>query len=139
MIPLHRYRIVPQGIYPAGKSKPPTAADFFKDKKILALCGIAKPERFFSLLNELGIEPVRRIIYPDHHPFPNSSIKKIMETARREKFSAIITTEKDVIKIEQTSLPKEHPVYYLRIRMDIEKEFYQLLWSKLENIPDKKP
>lgn len=138
-IPIHKYTIFPQGIFPAGKSLPPADADFFKDKKTLAFCGIAKPERFFSLLNELGIEPVQRIIYPDHHPFPNSSIKKILETALREKFSAIITTEKDAVKIEQTVLPKEHSVYYLKIRMDIQEEFYQRLWSKLENIPDKKP
>lgn len=138
-IPIHRYRIVPQGIYPVGKSLQPITADFFKDKKTMAFCGIAKPERFFSQLNKLGINPYQSMIYPDHHFYPNSSIQKILETAHREKFSAFITTEKDAVKIEQTVLPKEHSVYFLKICMDIQEDFYQLLWSKLENILDKKP
>lgn len=137
-IPMYSYRIAPQGIYLIGKNLPSIAADFFKDKKTLAFCGIAKPERFFSLLNELGINPVRSMVYPDHHPYPESSIKRILETVRLEKFSAIITTEKDAVKIEQTSLSEEHSVYFLKIRMDIQKDFYQRLWSELENVSGKK-
>ena len=136
LIPIYSYRIAPQGIYRVGRNLPPTASDFFQNKKTLAFCGIAKPERFFSLLNEMGIYPAQSMIYPDHHPYPNSSIKKILKTIHREKISVLITTEKDAVKIGQTSLSNVHAVYFLKIHVDIQEDFYQTLWSELENIPD---
>lgn len=136
-ITTHSCGIIPDGVYSVEDNQP-LPLDYFQDKKTLAFCGIAKPERFFSLLNELGINPAKTLIYPDHHLYPDSSLNQILETARREGLSAFITTEKDAVKIRQTRLSREHLFCYLKIVMKIQKDFFDSLWSKLENCRDKK-
>ncbi|MBN2244955.1 MAG: tetraacyldisaccharide 4'-kinase, partial [Candidatus Aminicenantes bacterium] len=136
-ITIHSYQITPDGIYSVEDGQA-LALDHFQDKKTLAFCGIAKPERFFSLLNELGINPTKTLIYPDHHLYPDSSLNQILETARREGLSAFITTEKDAVKIRQTRLSREHLSGYLKIVMKIQKDFFDSLWSKLENVRDER-
>ena len=65
---------------------------FFKDRKVLAVAGIANPEEFFEILESKGLQTVRKS-FPDHHRF------------RSEDFSGyeslpILMTEKDAVKCE---------------------------------------
>lgn len=136
-ITIHSYRFKPEGIYSVEENQP-ISSDYFKDKKTLAFCGIAKPERFFLLLNEMGINPAKSLIYPDHHPYPDSSIKQILETALQARLSSFITTEKDAVKIKHTILATKYSSCYLKIRMDIQKDFFYSLWSEMKNIQDEK-
>ncbi len=64
----------------------------FRDKRVLAACGIARPARFFDMLAAAGIR-FDRLIFPDHHPFR-------AEDFPQSDYDAILLTEKDAIKCE---------------------------------------
>jgi tetraacyldisaccharide 4'-kinase len=100
------------------------ADEKLKEKKILAFCGIARPERFLSMLHEAGIKPAFFFKFPDHHPYPKSSLKKIIDKYQEIKAEAIITTEKDALKISDNENLKKVPAYYLKIDLEAEDKFY---------------
>jgi tetraacyldisaccharide 4'-kinase len=104
-----------------------------KGKKVLAFCGIARPERFLSVLHEGGIKPSFFFKFPDHHPYPKSTIEYIIEKYKKVNAEAIITTEKDALKIIHNESLKKIPAYYLKIDLDVEDKFYAKISNLLQN------
>ncbi|MCJ7581882.1 MAG: tetraacyldisaccharide 4'-kinase [Candidatus Aminicenantes bacterium] len=105
-----------------------------QDKKVLALSGIARPERFVTLLKEQGIKCCSSLKFPDHFDYPKSSIKKIVEVYNRHEADMIITTEKDSVKLQGIKDFKGIPVYYLKIDLKIEDNFYKNILMSLSKI-----
>ncbi len=64
-----------------------------KGKPVSAFAGIAKPERFFSLLESLGLNVQKRVSFPDHHSYSDRDFDAL-------KGDILITTEKDAVKLE---------------------------------------
>lgn len=129
---IFEYSVQNQGFFRLGqKIKEPV--EKFKEKKILAFCGIARPERFSSLLKKEDIKPLFFLKFPDHHSYPLSSIEKIEEKFKKLKAEAILTTEKDAIKVVHYSGFKKIPVYYLKIDLEVEQEFYRRILSFFSN------
>ncbi len=104
-----------------------------KGKKFFAFCGIARPERFSSLLQEKGLEIVSFFKFPDHYAYPPSSLKKIVAKCQKANAEALITTEKDALKISDFEGFEKIPVYYLKIDISLREEFYQEVLSPLQN------
>ena len=104
-----------------------------KGKKVLAFCGIARPERFLSLLHEEGIKPSFFFKFPDHHPYSESSLKKIIEKYQEINAEAIVTTEKDALKITHNKSLRKMPAYYLKIDLEVEDKFYAEISNLLQN------
>ena len=100
-------------------------------KKVLALSGIAQPERFVSLLKEVGIKPSCFLKFPDHFDYPRSSVKKIVGVYNRHAADMIITTEKDSVKLQGLKDLHNIPVYYLKIDLKIEDGFYKNILMSL--------
>ena len=69
-----------------------------RGRRFVALAGIGRPEKFFTLLQELGAEIVARYPVPDHHRFSETELRHYLETAERLSAEAI-TTEKDWVRI----------------------------------------
>jgi tetraacyldisaccharide 4'-kinase len=61
---------------------------------------------------------VREVIFEDHHIYTREDIKKLFQTARHEAVDALVTTEKDGVKVREFLNPDE-PVWALR--MDLER------------------
>jgi tetraacyldisaccharide 4'-kinase len=95
-----------------------------KGKKILALCGIADPDSFSSILKKCGMEIIAEAIFPDHHLYTAKDLSFIEEKGK--KADCIVTTEKDMVKLKKLNMGLLH-VRALRIQIKIweEKEFYQ--------------
>jgi tetraacyldisaccharide 4'-kinase len=92
--------------------------EWLKGRVVGALSGIARPESFEKALVELGahIEVARH--YADHHRFNERDIVNLIERAKRRDLDAIITTEKDSVRlprIEKLSVP----IYFLRVEIEI--------------------
>jgi tetraacyldisaccharide 4'-kinase len=104
-----------------------------KGKKVIAFCGIARPERFLSILHRGGIKPSFLFKFPDHHPYPKSTIEKIIEKYKKINAEAIITTEKDALKIIHNKSLKKIPAYYLKIDLEVEDKFYAKISNMLQN------
>ena len=67
-------------------------------RSVLAFAGIARPEKFFASLEAIGARVAVRRIFPDHHRFSPSEMKKIVAEAERRDLIAV-TTEKDRVRI----------------------------------------
>lgn len=129
---IYEYSVQSQGLFSLGE-KERKQAEYFKGKKVLALSGIARPERFLSILQDLGIKPVFFFKFPDHYPFPPSSLEKITRKFHQLRAEAIIITEKDAVKIIHDRGFKNIPIYYLKINLKLEEEFYPKISHLLQN------
>lgn len=76
---------------------------FLKGKRIAAFCGIAKPQPFFTKLTELGAEIVEKRVLNDHQPLTNSQLIGLRTDCLQKKLDAVITTEKDAVKLDPTT------------------------------------
>jgi len=87
----------------------PVQPETFKNRAVVAFAGIAKPERFFSALESIGIHPVKRVRFRDHHHYSASEIENLGG-------EMLITTEKDAVRLRTVT---DRPFSYLRISAKI--------------------
>jgi tetraacyldisaccharide 4'-kinase len=69
------------------------------DGPVAAFCGIARPEQFFDGLLACGLDLVMRRAFPDHHPYTPTVVEQLAQSARRAGAVALITTEKDQVRL----------------------------------------
>src|SRR6185312_2010166 len=72
--------------------------DALVGRRILPFAGIATPAKFFKQLEAAGAILVDRIGFPDHHPFTERELSRLMDRART--MDAIpVTTPKDAVRL----------------------------------------
>jgi tetraacyldisaccharide 4'-kinase len=67
-------------------------------QKVIAYAGIANPDRFFSMLSDLGANVVERHAFADHHAFSAKDARRLLDAANRTAATPI-TTEKDFVRL----------------------------------------
>lgn len=67
--------------------------------RVVAFCGIARPQQFFSGLRKLGMELADTIAFPDHHRYTQSNVDHLVQIKTRTQAKGFITTEKDAINL----------------------------------------
>ncbi|MGO4516986.1 tetraacyldisaccharide 4'-kinase [Terriglobus sp. 2YAB30_2] len=70
-----------------------------RPERALAFCGVARPLDFFTTLKRAGIPLVSQQAFPDHHAYTAAEIASISERAQQMLCDAVITTEKDAVKL----------------------------------------
>jgi len=68
--------------------------------RVFAVAGIASPERFFDSLTSAGYIVAGSIGFADHHRFATADARRIAAAAASSGATAIVTTSKDVMKLE---------------------------------------
>lgn len=68
--------------------------------RVVAVSGIARPERFFDDVQRAGTVIVDRLSFADHHRFTQRDVDRIVERARAAGVTAVATTEKDGVRLE---------------------------------------
>jgi tetraacyldisaccharide 4'-kinase len=66
-------------------------------------CGIARPENFLAMLTAAGHPPLGHLFFPDHHPYTDHDITRIVTAAQAVNANGIYCTEKDAVKLSQHS------------------------------------
>jgi tetraacyldisaccharide 4'-kinase len=66
---------------------------------VIAFCGIARPQRFFSQLRTAGLDVREEIAFRDHHRYSTNDVERLAQMQKRIKDSSLITTEKDSINL----------------------------------------
>ena len=66
---------------------------------VLAFCGIARPEQFFTGLERGGVSVVERRVFGDHHRFSGGDLAGLREMAARTGAVALMTTAKDRVRL----------------------------------------
>jgi tetraacyldisaccharide 4'-kinase len=67
-------------------------------QRVLAFAGIGRPEKFFAMLIEAGVEVTEQIAFPDHHAFTAAELADILARAAGHCALAV-TTPKDLVRI----------------------------------------
>ena len=70
----------------------------FVGRRVLAFAGIARPEKFFSMLAEAGVIVAGTMSFPDHHPFSQADLRRVTDEAARIG-AAPVTTPKDAVRL----------------------------------------
>ena len=73
-------------------------ASKWQGKKYIAMCGIARPEKFWHSLAAVGVEVVDKFIFADHHHFQLAELDEIITLSKKHK-CRIVTTAKDYVRL----------------------------------------
>jgi tetraacyldisaccharide 4'-kinase len=97
---------------------------------VAAFCGIARPEQFFSGLEAAGLHLAVRHAFPDHHRFTSGELKRLVTAARKAGAVAIVTTEKDQVRLGKlcAAFPESLPLNTAGLRIEIEHEDEAIEW-----------
>jgi tetraacyldisaccharide 4'-kinase len=122
---------------PDGNSHP---LDYLKGKRVLACVGIGNPDSFQHSLSCLGLTVVKVMIFPDHHWFRDTDLKRIASEGEKAKIDALVMTEKDAVRFE---IPPDwpFPTYALKVVLEMlggSQPFSTLLDSLLFNMEERK-
>lgn len=98
-----------------GEIKP---LEFLRGLRIGSICGIAVPESFENALRALDAEIEVSQSYTDHHRYTDREIERFIRRCARRELDAILTTEKDAVRIPRILHP-EVPIYYMRVQIEI--------------------
>jgi len=99
----------------SGEIKP---LEFLSGLTVGSICGIAAPESFENALRAHGAELSLTKTYTDHHRYTAREIELFIRRCAKRNIPAIITTEKDAVRIPRIIDP-EVPIYYLRVEIEI--------------------
>ncbi|MEO1038535.1 MAG: tetraacyldisaccharide 4'-kinase [Pseudomonadota bacterium] len=83
-IPIFHAWLEPAGLAPSGK--------------LLAFAGIGRPQKFFDALTAAGGELAEAFSFPDHHPYSDRDIARLLDLAEAYQAQPI-TTEKDWVRL----------------------------------------
>jgi tetraacyldisaccharide 4'-kinase len=100
-------------------------------RRIVAVAGIARPERFFETLVDSGFDVVERVVYRDHHQFSAGDLRRIEEAARRSGAELVMTTEKDAVRLEGLQTRVRWAFLPLHVMIEPDMAFDSWLTSKI--------
>lgn len=99
-----------------------------KGRRVLAFCGIAKPNYFFDLLKDQGVQIVSKYVFADHQPVPARFLATLSQEIINKEIDWVICTEKDGVKLENLKL--DLPIAYVQMELEIvygQQEFDQAI------------
>jgi tetraacyldisaccharide 4'-kinase len=88
------------------------------DKKVLAVAGIAHPDRFVQSLREAGWNVVDSMAFKDHHQYSPSDVAAIQARMTSSGATAVFTTDKDAVRLERHS--GALPVYRVPLKVEFD-------------------
>lgn len=101
--------------------------DSLGSQPVVAFCGVGNPESFFRHLRHDGWTTVFTRAFADHHSYVQSELDALIAEARGHGAAALVTTAKDAIKLSGFQLKLPCFVVEIRISIDDEKRFIELI------------
>lgn len=98
-------------------------------KKVFLFAGIANPKSFYDAFSIFNVKLVGKKTFLDHHFYSDKEIKGLIKRAKKLGADVIITTEKDLIRIEDP--PEEVLALQIEVVIDAEKKFLEWLKTRL--------
>ncbi len=87
---------------PSGEEMP---GGWLSGKRLYAFCGLGSPESFKKTLAAEGGILVGMRAFRDHHQYGPGDVTAVTTGARKAGADWIVTTEKDIIKIQKSGMP----------------------------------
>lgn len=93
----------------------------FSGWNVAVACGIANPQALVEDILQAGINIVSENFFADHHGFSQADVEGINRVASNLGADAIVTTEKDAVRIEGLTLG-DVPIYAARLELQSDDE-----------------
>ena len=106
-----------------------------RGKRLLALCGLGNPASFHALLSTQELNVAHQLDFPDHHWYTGQDVELMRRISVQERIDALITTEKDEVKLLSFFEKLDIPCYIAAIRLEVQpqQEFEKFLLNMLKN------
>lgn len=97
---------------------------------VAAFCGIARPVQFFQGLESAGLRLVGRTAFADHHPYTAADLDRIAAAATKAGAVALVTTEKDQVRLGNLAAnsPPSFQLLTARLHIEIDDEPAAVQW-----------
>ena len=137
MAQLERHRVLharirPRSLVTSAQRGWHETAPILAGRRVLAVSGLANPSSFHAMVREIDADLVGVLEYPDHHSYTSADWQTIAAAAR--DVDAVITTEKDLIKLERFPFARDS-LYALRLEVTMPEEdaraLDELIFSRL--------
>jgi 3-deoxy-D-manno-octulosonic-acid transferase len=131
LAPIFRSRLVPEGWvnFMTGETYPPDSLPF---QRTFAFCGLGNPQSFWHVLDSLNIHPQETAEFDDHHRYTAREIRRMGLMVKSLRLDAILTTQKDVVNLCESTDAIVAPaqILWLKIGLEIDPEdaFLKLLF-----------
>lgn len=108
------------------------ALETISNQKVVAFSAIGNPSSFEQTIMDIGVSEVCGVRYADHHDYTMVEMQGILQRAVDEKAFALVTTEKDAVKIPAEFIHSDRPLplYVLSIAVHFTEgyeEFMELI------------
>ncbi|NOZ24346.1 MAG: tetraacyldisaccharide 4'-kinase [Planctomycetes bacterium] len=91
--------------------------EWLAQRKIWAFCGIGNPESFRISLEKAGAKVMGLSVFSDHHQYAPEDLSRIQREAQEAGVGAVITTQKDGVKLLGVSAVDSLPLLVLKIEI----------------------
>ena len=109
----------------------------FLNERVVVLAAIGNPAVFVDDLEHYQMRVVDQFLYRDHHRFSQSELDQALSRVDRLSARAVITTEKDAVRLEGLSFEKDQVlVFQIECRPENEKAYEEFLLSELKSLPN---
>ncbi len=118
-----------------------TSVATLRERKVVLLSGIARPDAFAATVEELGAVVADQIVHRDHHWFSADELRSASDRAQALD-ALLLTTEKDEVRIAacEISAAEAGPsVPRGVLRIDLEFVGEPLVWSNLDSLAETEP
>lgn len=116
--------------------------DVLRQKRVALFSGIGNPKNFESTVRSMNATIVSHSIFSDHHWYSEEEFEKIVKNATEKNADALLTTEKDAVRIGVLkNVSKSHvPLYAVRIqqRCSADEENFRHLITTIEYLRTRK-
>jgi len=91
---------------------------------VAAFCGIARPDQFFSGLEDLGLQIAVRTAFADHHLYTSRDVERLVSAASAVAATVLLTTEKDLVRLRglASAIPVSLPLKAVHLSVGIDAE-----------------
>jgi tetraacyldisaccharide 4'-kinase len=109
-------------------------AEHFANKPVVAFAGIGRPQKFFTMLEQVGADIRAWHSFADHHVYTTREVAALREEARRLN-AQLVTTEKDLVRLQPSPQPEERSCgALLRVREGVDALAVELVFDEPEAI-----
>ena len=101
-------------------------------RRPLLVTGVARPERVARTAAAAGLECVDHLRFPDHHRYPQRSLRAVGAACARHRCDAVVVTSKDAVKLRGRLPEGAPPLVELRVEALLDREFLPWLADRLD-------
>ncbi len=101
--------------------------------RMIAFCGIARPEGFFAMLRGAGCELAGQVAFADHHAYRTEDYLRLVEAVLHAGADGLVTTAKDAVKIPGVAMERLSgvaPVIVAGLKAELVDEEIALRWLR---------